>query len=224
LRQPHYLISGKRPMDFYAEYFIKIKRFVPAVRDYIKCNYTKKGEAEARRTLYDFYDTGRVICTTCDDEIESDVEKHNHDPKFEKPYHYDGDQMAQSLESLRELVRLAKEKGFHLTIFINPLHKTTYLDTDPALFFAFKEKLADITDYYDFSGLNTITTNNYYYYETSHFRQMVGDMMLRKMFGYPGIQVPPDFGVLVTRGSVKDHIQRQREEVNPGRERTSVFR
>ncbi len=213
LRQPHYLISGKSLISFYSEYFVKASRFVTYLSRYIRHNYAKRKDPSAKVIVYDMYDSGREICPNCDKEIESDIEKHIHDPKFQKPYHYDGDSTARTLESLRALVSLAREKNIALTVFVNPIHQTTYLDTDLPLFFSFKQKLAGITDYYDFSGLNTITTNNYYYYEASHFRERVGDMMLKRMFGYPEVTVPSDFGVLVTSRNAGEHIRKQRQEV-----------
>jgi hypothetical protein len=80
-------------------------------------------------------------------------------------------------------------------------------------FFRFKKELAAVTDYYDFSGLNSITTDNYYYYETSHFRPLVGDMMLNIMIGAPDVEHPADFGFLVTPRNVDDHILGQCREV-----------
>jgi hypothetical protein len=219
MRQAHYRVSGKRPASFYSEYFVKIKRFIPSIREYLRYNYTEEGRNRAKRTLYDFYDSGRVICTTCDDEIEQDIEKHRHDPRFEKPIRYYGDNLANTLASLREIVALARERNFRLTLFIDPVQRTTYLGADQALLLAFKQDLAGISDYYDFSGLNTITTDNYYYHETSHFRHLVGDMMLRKMFGAPEVVVPADFGVLVTSRNVDGHVRKQREQLEAAGER-----
>jgi hypothetical protein len=68
--------------------------------------------------------------------------------------------------------------------------------------------------YYDFSGLNSITTNNYYYYETSHFRPVVGDMMLNIMFQTPEIEVPGDFGFRVSSVNVDTHLKKQCKEIH----------
>lgn len=45
-------------------------------------------------------------------------------------------------------------------MFVNPIHLLTYRATNLDEFDEFKRKLADITSYYDFSGVNDITTNN----------------------------------------------------------------
>lgn len=217
LRQPYPDISGKSWLTFYADYYANLKSFTNLLKNSFRAWRGRK-EAQARTEdekiiFHDIYDSGRVLCSNCDDEIERDPEAHRKDPKFEKPFHYDGDNLAGALAALRELAGLAKREKIRLILFINPIHRTTYLDTDLPLFFRFKRGLADIADYYDFSGLNTITTDNYYYHETSHYREMVGDMMLKRMFGIPDVPIPSDFGVLVTERNVQEHLRALRMQV-----------
>lgn len=213
LWQPHYLISGKSKADFYSEYYVKLGRFFPSLGKYIRHNYTKSGKDEAQKILYDFERSGRAICLTCDDEIARDPGKHVRDPKFDKPRHYDGNSLDEAMKSMAELVRLASAEHIRLIVLINPVHQTTYLATDLELFFRFKKELAGLTPYFDFSGLNSVTTNNLYYHETSHFREAVGDMMLARIFGQPRVPLPADFGVLVTKENVDAHIEQQRREI-----------
>ncbi len=35
---------------------------------------------------------------------------------------------------------------------------------------------------YDFSGINSITSNKYNYYETSHYRETVGDSIIKQIY------------------------------------------
>jgi hypothetical protein len=46
----------------------------------------------------------------------------------------------------------------------------------------FLEGLADITDYYNFSGLNDVTTDTDNYLDSSHYNAYIGDMMIDVMF------------------------------------------
>ena len=118
----------------------------------------------------------------------------------------EGDRMVEALEELRETVDLLKTHGVRLIVFINPIHKATYLATGLDKFFLFEKELSGITSFYDFSGLNSITTNNYYYYETSHYRRNVGALMLARIFNDSSVKVPEEFGVLVTRDNIDQHI------------------
>ncbi len=209
LAQPHPAVSGKKPDVFYAEYFVKLKRTLSQLVSYVSHNYTRRNSREAKMYVYDIYDSGRIFCPIAEEDIERNVEAHVRNNGFLKPYHTQGDNVAATLEVLKELVALAKENNIRLTIFINPIHKTTYLDTNLKQLAFFKKALALITDFYDFSGLNSVTTNNYYYYETLHYRPLVGDMMLKFMFSPNKTDVPSDFGFLVKPTNVDNHLRDQ---------------
>lgn len=213
MRQPYPDVSGKSWLTFYGEYFIKIKRIAPAIKSYYYYAIKKNRVQHGKIIMHDILDSGRILCKNCDDDIENDPSSHNRDPKFNLPFHYEGDNIEATLNDIREMVQLSRIYHFHLIFFINPIHQTTYLDTDQDMMTRFKQELAQITDYYDFSGLNSITTNNYYYHETSHYREIVGDMMLKRMFGYPNVAVPDDFGVLVTHANVKSHLQLMKKQL-----------
>lgn len=206
LRQPHPLATGKSFITFYSEYFFRLNKLFSNVKKYLTYNIIKhKGNTEGIRE-FDIYESGRMIVPAWEDRIIKDPLTHVKDNRFLKPTHYEGDNLEKALSDLYKLKRLADNYGIHLIFFINPIHRTTYLDTDLRQFFIFKRRLAEITSYYDFSGLNSITTNNVYYYETSHYRPIVGDMMLKRIFGHPQVGVPRDFGVFVTRNNIEMHL------------------
>lgn len=222
LRQPHPLVSGKRMLVFYSEYFMRVTKFIASVRKYVLHNVLKQGRLIQNGIVFDVNNTGRMLCRACDELVEKNPEQHMRDEKFSKPTHYEGDNVANTLDAMKEIAKISKDHHINLVVFINPIHKTTYLDTNQDQFITFKKELASITDYYDFSGLNSITTNNYYYHDTSHYRDRVGDMMMKKMFGYPQVAVPPDFGVLVTRRNVDAHVGKLIAQIKKGRSNQTV--
>jgi hypothetical protein len=72
---------------------------------------------------------------------------------------------------------------------------------------------------WDFSGYNSMTTETVpdignteskmrYYFESSHFKKELGDMVLDRALGYQSAQrvIPADFGVLLTTGNVESHL------------------
>lgn len=208
--QPHPAVSGKSPLVFYGENFFRLNRIVPQVSAYIRYNYTQRQPPDQRQLIYDIEGTGNIFCRDCDEAVERNIPEHIHAQKFLQPWEYrflEGNNMTHALDVMREIADLSRKNNIRLIVFINPIHRTTYLNTDLKRFAEFKKGLAKIMDYYDFSGLNSITTNNYYYYETSHFRPLVGDMMLARMVGSPRVSVPADFGFLVTRQNSPDHIR-----------------
>jgi hypothetical protein len=214
--QPHPGVSGKNLSTFYSEYLFKAKRFVPLLNSYIRSSIRKGISSDELRYQFDMSGTGMVFCGDCDENIERDREAHVRSDVFLRPWEYrflEGDHFEASLAALKEIVDLSRKNNIRLVLFINPIHKKTYLNAHLKDVARFKKDLALIADYYDFSGLNPVTTNNYNYYETSHYRLLVGDMMLKVMFGDPPVDVPRGFGVRVSRYTVDSHLADQCREI-----------
>ena len=91
----------------------------------------------------------------------------------------------------REIVRFSREHGIDLRVFLPPEHVVlaealrvrglwcTYL--------AWKSRVTALTPVWDFSGYNPITTEPItrdmkWYWDASHFRREVGDLILDRMF------------------------------------------
>ncbi len=157
-----------------------------------------------------------------DAKIESNIERHINDKRFRKanniPFDKESEHeymnlMGSAIRDIADIVALSKKHDFNVYFFINPTYVKYYLQGNPYHFLIFKQKLADVTGYWDFSGLNSITTSNYNYYETSHYRAMVGDLIICKMTGCADPKVPIDFGVFVTKGNVGRHIEEQKDSL-----------
>ncbi len=163
-------------------------------------------------------ETGLILLPELDKQIEQNREKHVKDPKFRYPVlPYMGTQnMEGAVKDIRSIADLARTNGARFMVFINPIHRTTYLANDLEKFFQFQKSLAGITGFWDFSGLNSVTTDNFYYSETSHYRMVVGDLMIARMFGLHGISVPSDFGSFVTAANVDNHIKYLRKQLKEG--------
>jgi hypothetical protein len=72
------------------------------------------------------------------------------------------------------------------------------------------EALGMVTEFYDFGGCNSVTMNDDNYFEPMHYRPHVGDWMAVRIFGDAGASVPRDFGVLVTRDNLRQHLANMR--------------
>ena len=161
--------------------------------------------------IYDIHGTGRPLHPQIDEAIEADVERHSKKDAFKKPTRNDGYRMEETMSELKTLKELCEDNHIELVVFINPIHELTYRNTNLQEFNEFKRRLVQLTNYYDFSGLNDVTTNNYYYYETSHYRPLVGDMIVNRIF-HDGNK---DFGAYVTKDNIEEHIKRLNNQVNP---------
>jgi RNase H-fold protein (predicted Holliday junction resolvase) len=105
----------------------------------------------------------------------------DNDPIYLKPTHYSGNTTIETLQDIQAIVQLCKQNKVQLIVFINPIHHTTYQDTNKQLLYQFKRSLAIITPYYDFSGPNKITKDNHNYVDTSHYTVDIGDQILKVM-------------------------------------------
>lgn len=123
--------------------------------------------------------------------------------------------------------------GTRVRLYINPTHAMTsdalYWSGKWAAMEVWQGRLSDLGEryreqgcdvrIYDFSGFNSITTeavpqvsskpDMQYYWETSHYRVNVGQMILARMFGGTD-QLPDDFGVELTPAELPQHLTNQR--------------
>ncbi len=212
LRQPYPPAIGESAIRYYIRYLIRLPD-KKVLKSTLKAYVDRKKGIKTYYDHYDFYKTGRGDTRFLDEKIEKDPEKHRKDERFKKPTIFRGNRVKETLNEIKEIVDFCKLNKISLIIFINPHHYLTYMNSNLDQFFYFKSELAKITDYYDFSGLNSITTDNYFFYETSHYRTIVGDMMLKRIFDYPDVKVPDDFGVKVTKDNIYEHLKKQKEEV-----------
>lgn len=208
MRQLHYDtdINNMSKMSFYMYYLFKI----PSVYDISRVVQQIIFNKIYPTFNYDVYKTGLpLVPKSVEDYIENNHDEHIKDQKFLKPSYYRGNRIKETINTIREIVNLSIKYNFKLIIFINPIHKTTYLDTNFNNFQIFKKELVKFSNYYDFSGLNKITINNYYYYDTSHYRDIIGELIKQRLFGSDY----DDFGVYVSKENIDRHLINLQEEI-----------
>jgi hypothetical protein len=144
-----------------------------------------------------------------------------------------------SLGYIRQIVEFCRDNHIDLRIFITPEHAhqaeiAAAVGTWPSVEEAKRNLvrlLAEDTEkhpgepqipLYDFSGYNSITTEPLpkhgsrdemkYYWDSSHFKEIVGDFVLDRLFGIsrPGHPVPADFGIRLTPTTVESALDRIR--------------
>jgi len=89
---------------------------------------------------------------------------------------------------------------------MNPIHITTYMGNNREELYRFQQELVKITPFYDFSPPSSVTTNNYYFYETSHYRPLVGDWMIQKILKMDNRGLSKDFGVYVMEENIEEQV------------------
>ena len=214
LRHPYPPVLNQSLAPFYLRYLFSILAqhiMSPVIDGYIG---KIRGKIEMPPVYFDIANTGQIFAPGADKFIEEHAEAHRKDPKFtEKIESVTGDNMKGTIDDLTQMVNLLKAHGIPSVFFINPPYKNWFLDLNLDEFGRFKRELAKLTDFYDFSGLNSITRDAYNFYNPSHYRLPIGNIMLARMLGNGTTPVPGDFGVLVTSENVEAHLQHLREQV-----------
>lgn len=66
---------------------------------------------------------------------------------------------------------------------------------------------------YDFCGVNSITKNVYNYPDDDHYYAPIGKLVSHKISGVKDANIPKDFGVLVTKQNIDEHLQNLKEQI-----------
>jgi hypothetical protein len=136
-----------------------------------------------------------------------------------------------SLDYIRRIVAFCRTQGVDLRIFIAPEHAhqleiTSAIGEWASLENAKRALVQLLADdaarhpdappipLWDFSGYSSVTTEALpqsgsraemkFYWDSSHFKDIVGDFVLDRLFGlnHPRREVPPDFGVRLTPATI----------------------
>jgi hypothetical protein len=145
-----------------------------------------------------------------------------------------------SLDYIRRIVAFCRAEGIDLRIFISPEHAhqleisaaigewATIENAKRALVALMADDAAHHSNaapipLWDFSGYSSITTESLpepgsraemrFYWDSSHFKDMVGDFILDRLFGVsdPQRAVPSDFGVRLTADSIEAALAHLRD-------------
>ncbi|MGK5594572.1 MAG: hypothetical protein ACSNEK_04355 [Parachlamydiaceae bacterium] len=126
-----------------------------------------------------------------------------------------------ALDMFTSLVSICRERNINLKVFINPpqalyweaLFQHGYWESLEEL----KRKLANIHPLWDFGGFNIVTTKDpvleefgSLYYECSHFRPLLGKVILDTLFGRNQSSV--QFGHLLLPNTIEDKLAMMRKE------------
>jgi hypothetical protein len=120
-----------------------------------------------------------------------------------------------AINEIQQIINICKENGIKLIIFTNPMHIITYKFAAEHGHLDFLEQLANITGYYNFPGINDITVNNENYFDTSHYKLSVGDMIIDAIFNSKVNTelLSQGFGYYVTKENRDDFINMLRAQI-----------
>jgi len=111
---------------------------------------------------------------------------------------------------LKEMVKLCKEhnvefKAFTTAVSVYQL-KVLKDSGKMDIYYKWKARLAQITPYWDFMYVNSVTKNSDNFIDGAHIRQEKGYMYFARLFNDSTVDVPEDFGRYVDKNNIDQHI------------------
>lgn len=118
-----------------------------------------------------------------------------------------GEYIDEAVESVRRVKELCKSKGIDFKLIASPVYETEIEDYNYDDLCEYWQRLAQVTDIYDFTGYSPVSQEPRYFYDDAHFRNSVGDMVLAWMFGDDSVYVPEGFGHITTADNAYDYAK-----------------
>lgn len=105
----------------------------------------------------------------------------------------------EAMACIARIKALCDENGVNLLVICEPYYYKNLGQYAPEALERFYNALAQITDYWDFS-LTSASWDERYFYDETHARLALGQMVLARIFGAQDVYVPEDFGRFVRQG------------------------
>jgi len=100
-----------------------------------------------------------------------------------------------SPHAIKELKAFCEEKNINFRVVYLPVYHKKLADVKQNKFDEYKEKIAGISEYWDFSEERPLIEDRELWFEQVHFRAKVGDMIVNKLNNAENLA---DFGKLVS--------------------------
>lgn len=192
---------------FYLSYLtiLPVKRFI----EKIKVNYF---EGHKNYLRYDLTQSGRWYVDYLEAQIQADPlkyvqEQSSFNQKLSRGSK--GTKIKENIHALKRFKALADAQNINLIVYIAP-HNHHMMDTfEHQSYLEYLGEISKITPFWDFSGYNAITLNDGYYYESSHYRDLLAELIVKRIFNDHSSAIPHDFGHYITANNIEAHLQNQ---------------
>lgn len=197
----YWKVDGTNPLTFYSRYLFLSPQEGIQKLDYISNEGYLKNNPRSMNPITGTYDKTRD-----DAEPIHSLEAYLKKSKYSRftnysVHHYNIPYLQQCIESVSAIKAHCEEKGVNLIVICQPMYHLYMGYYNPEKHQApFYDSLAEVTDYWDFT-MTSISYEPRFFYDASHARNPVGDMMLARIFDDDSVYVPEDFGRYVEQGS-----------------------
>ena len=111
----------------------------------------------------------------------------------------------QCMQSVAAIKTLCEKAGVNLTVAAGPVYAEYLKNYEPETVAQFYRSLAQVTPFWDFSS-SSVSCEMRYFYDGTHFRNNVGEMICARMTGRTDFWIPDDFGTYVTADTPEDYF------------------
>ena len=109
------------------------------------------------------------------------------------------------MQSVAAIRAMCEEAGVNLTVVAGPVYAAYLKNYQTEEIAAFYRSLAQVTPFWDFSS-SSVSCEMRYFYDGTHFRNNVGEMMCARMTGRTDLWLPDDFGTYVTADTPEEYF------------------
>ncbi|RJE90228.1 polysaccharide deacetylase family protein [Paenibacillus sp. 1011MAR3C5] len=198
----HAKVSGESKFSFYL--------------DYLKLNPSygySKLEGYAKRAVDSFEYSQFIPETGVYNKVKRDAEKVDdleaymqaNKSAFAPFGKLEASALDKNVEALSRMKAYVESHGATFRLITGATSEQELLSYDMEELKTYWTKLADVTDFWDFSGYTTISGDPRYFYDTMHYRNTLGSMMLGYIFQDDSVYVPSEFGHYTTKDNVAEH-------------------
>lgn len=178
MRALHPDLSGRAKHDFLLDYLTKFN--LEAMREKIKNNYGGLNQIEYDMTkgYWSWPLRNSKIEENCNEYVVNEKTFHGSRNVAEK---VNPSVLNSSLASIARYKKLLDAKNVKLTVLLTPQNQHKVDPIVMADYEFFVSELVKITDFYNFMYYNKLTKNDCNYYETTHYRPVVGELVIKSL-------------------------------------------
>ncbi|MFD0587103.1 polysaccharide deacetylase family protein [Paenibacillus sp. GCM10027627] len=201
----HAKVSGESKLSFYL--------------DYLKLNPSysyDKLEGLAKRSVDSFEYSQFVPETGVYNKVKRDAEKIDNLEAYMEankaafaPFgKLEAVALDKNVEALKRIKEYAENNGATFRLITGATSQQELQSYDMNALKEYWAKIAEVTDFWDFTGYTNVSGDPRYFYDTMHYRNTLGKMMLGFVFEDPEVYVPKQFGHYTTKANVREHAER----------------
>ena len=202
----HEKLNGESKISFYSRYLFLDPQYSMA-------KIKAKGEDTYLTQTFDVFveETGVYDKKVRDAEpISSLTEYYKNYPVFEN-YPMESLEMTEidtTVESIKRIKEMCEENNVNVTFVMAPAYYEYVKYFSEESVKKFQRKIAQVTDYWDFT-LSSLCKEPRFFYDETHFRNCMGKMAIAKMAGATDTYYPEDIGEYVTKENIEEHLEKE---------------